>query len=215
MTDTTCAAGTPLLAAPTPRSDSPFVSMSLRAADAFIVVACFVCTGGTASTAKRVPCGANRSGTSVIARHGQSHGVSSEEMFQVRILIRQTRPQHGIRCVAHRCRNACRTRRDGRRRLRVVVAVTGVRRNTSTNTLQGCDLAPVGREADAQLRVAMQGEYGCRRVLPGQPLKPTRARGPAPFPPRDRACGTTGNTRRPTRSTRRATQCRSRAAAAR
>ncbi|WP_241011722.1 hypothetical protein [Burkholderia sp. Ac-20392] len=141
--------------------------MSLRAADAFVVVACFVCTGGTASTAKRVPCGANQSGTSVIAKHGRSRGLSSEEMFQERIVIRQTKPGHGIRRVAHRSGNACRTRQDGRQRMRVVVAVKGVRRNTSTNALQGCDLAPVGREVDARSRVAMQGEYGCRRMLPG------------------------------------------------
>ncbi|WP_174970018.1 hypothetical protein [Burkholderia lata] len=46
--------------------------MSLHAADAFIVVARFVCTGGTASTAKRMPCSANQSGTSVVAKRGRS-----------------------------------------------------------------------------------------------------------------------------------------------
>ncbi|WP_446901606.1 hypothetical protein [Burkholderia sp. YIM B11467] len=69
MADTACATRTPQQAAPATRSDSPFVSMSLHAADALIVLANFVCTGGTGSTAKRVPCGANRSGTSVTAGH--------------------------------------------------------------------------------------------------------------------------------------------------
>ncbi|OXJ24358.1 hypothetical protein CFB46_26660 [Burkholderia sp. HI2761] len=46
MTDTTCAAHAPWHTARAIRSGSPFVSMSLHAADARIVLAKFVCAGG-------------------------------------------------------------------------------------------------------------------------------------------------------------------------
>ncbi|KOR18787.1 hypothetical protein ABW54_25180 [Burkholderia cenocepacia] len=46
MTDTTCAAHAPWHTARATRSDSPFVSMSLHAAKARIVLAKFVCAGG-------------------------------------------------------------------------------------------------------------------------------------------------------------------------
>lgn len=85
-------------------------------------------------------------------------------MFQARILIRRSMPGHAIRRDAHRCRNACRTRRDGLQRMRVVVVVERVRRNALKNALQECDLAPVAREADVRSRVAMQGEYRCVRI---------------------------------------------------
>lgn len=102
MTDTTCAGHAPQHAAPATRSDSPFLSMSLHAADALIVLAKFVCASGTASTAKRVPCGANRSGKSVTARLRRSRGSQSGGMFQERIRIRRDTRQHAIYRIAHR-----------------------------------------------------------------------------------------------------------------
>lgn len=63
-------------------------------------------------------------------RTGGHAGRNREEMFQERIRIRRDTPEHAIRCIAHRDRNACRTRLDSRQRVRVVVAVNRARRNT-------------------------------------------------------------------------------------
>jgi len=81
------------------RSDSPFVSMSLHAADALIVLARFVCTDGTGSIAKRVPCHANPRAASVAAKRSPSCRAKSGEMFQERIDIRHATPQRAIVCA--------------------------------------------------------------------------------------------------------------------
>ncbi|WP_124577108.1 hypothetical protein [Burkholderia contaminans] len=77
----------------------PFVSMSLHAADALIVLARFVCTDGTGSTARHVPCHANRRAASVAAKRSPSCWAKSGETFQERIDIRHATPQRAIVCA--------------------------------------------------------------------------------------------------------------------
>ena len=169
MTDTTCAAGTSRQATPAARSDSPFVSMSLHAADAFVVLAKFVCASGTGSTARHVPCGANRSGKSVSASHGRQRGaqwwgnVSGTYPYPARRAER--RDWRNCASIAQRLWiEAGRPSAHARRHDDQSCAEEYVGK-----ALQKCDLWPGARDADARSCVTRQGEYRCVRIHLSEP----------------------------------------------
>lgn len=150
--------------APATRSDSPFLSMSLHAADALVVLAKFVRASGTGSTAKRVPCGANRSGKSVTAGHGRSRG--SQLWGNVSGTYPYSAGHAGTRDLIHRAS------RSGRMPERGWTAVSACKAPLWSiesaehieETLQKCDLAPAARDADTQSCETRKDEYRCVRM---------------------------------------------------
>ncbi len=164
MTDTTCAAHAPQHAAPATRSDSPFISMSLHAADALIVLAKSVCASGPGSTAKRVPCSANRSGTSVATRHGWSRG--SQWRGNVSGTYPYSAGRAGTRDLPYRASRQQRVLNEAGRPSAHATRRCGQSSNATCieETLHKCDLASDTSDADAQSCVTRQGEYRCVRM---------------------------------------------------